>query len=391
MMIMNKKSLYIVLLLLLITLIALQIYIMKGFEAIPGRVEIAAIESTMQEELLKAAGAVKEGSFLTSYVKEGQLRIDNNHVTVYMTDEEYPSFADFEVLKGKWFTEGKKEAVISQDLSIKLFATPNGVGEKLLMDEQFFEVVGVYETNKLLEKISRSSEAIYIPLGSGLGEKIEKGRLLIASREGININFLKEKFLEELSLNQDSFGIEDLVAKDMTRKADIIRQLLEGYVFAIELLALIFLIRWFVNDFKAYIKKYNEVMKKLYLREMLTAYTTELLIIAIKWVLIAFGCIFLLQKIIAFQFYIPGNYLPPDYILDFQFYKNIIFNHMSKTAGSYYEGLYRAVFTISKAILIVETLVTLTLYVILSQNVFSKKGQNPKAEDNKMEVEAWLN
>lgn len=360
---------------LLALLIVLQVDVVKSFKAIPGRTEISLEGDEGQKFSIEDIEPLNE-DFLMSLIKEKNISIDNNEVCVILADENYPKFWNFNMTEGKWFSKNNDEAVISNELSVKLFNTEDVVGKEINLGGISYTVSGVYEEKKLYKKVASESERIYVPLNSNFDKSnIDVSRLLVTGKDGKCERFFTEKFAEELSLYTGAENYKNYRIEDMTKNKDIISQFLTGYIFIIELLLFIFICRLFIWDFKHYFYRYKVESKKKYLGEIISQNTTEILITTIKWTVMVFASVFLVRRIIGFQFYVPGKYLPPDYIFDFKFYSGI-FSQKAEIPSmfiSHYQNLYINVFHLCTVISVVEIFLSLVLYLILWKKVFSRR------------------
>jgi len=356
-------------------LIVLQVYVVKSFKAFPGRTEISLEGDEGQKFSIEDIEPLNE-DFLISWIKEKNISIDNNEICVILADENYPKFWNFNMTGGKWFSENKDEAVISNELSVKLFNTEDVVGKEIDLSGISYTISGVYEEKRLYKKADSESERIYVPLNSNFDKSnIDVSRLLVTGKGGKCERFFTEKFAEELSLYTGAENYKNCRIEDMTKSKDIISQFLTGYIFIIQLLLFIFICRLFISDFKHYFHRYKVESEKKYLGEIISQNTTEILITTIKWTVMVFASIFLVRRIIDFQFYVPGKYLPPDYIFDFKFYSGTFLQktEIPSMLISNYQNLYINAFHLCTVISVAEIFLSLVLYLILWEKVFLRR------------------
>lgn len=389
---MNRWKASILIFLFLILLILLQSYVTSNFAYIPGRLEITFLDGDHEESFFKVTQSLDNDGFLISFIREQEIHINSQPVIVYQTDQNYRHFGDFKLLKGQWFSDRNKQAVISKNLSLEIYGAEDGVGREILLEGHAYTVVGIYENNSVLDKIRKGQDAIYVPRDSGL--EIfggETSRLLVASNKDSTKHFLKEKFMETLYREDSALDAEGLLMKDMSKAGEIPRQLFKGYIFILECLVAIWLLQCFLIDFKIFVGKYKEAMKTQYLKEAMAEHLTAILITAIKWTVMVFIGMFLLREIIYFQLELPGEWLPPDYIFDIEFYQKTVFNQKITAFPSYYEGLYQNVISFSKHLFILKIVLTTLWYLIVPKVLFSVERQDLRMKDIKTEVKSWQN
>jgi len=366
----------------LMLLMVLQDYVTRNFASIPGRLEIKFLNGDQQGSLFKATQLLEHEGYLISYIREWETDINNYPVIVYQTDQNYSYFGEFKLLKGRWFSDGNNQAVISKNLSLEIYGTEDGVGREILLEGHAYTVVGIYESNSVLEKIRKGPDYIYVTGNSGLEiYGVETHRLLVASSKESTKHFLREKFMETLYRGGSTLDAEGFLMKDMSKTVGIPRQLFKGYIFVLECIALIWLLQCFLMDLKIFISKYKEKMRTQYLKEAMEEHLTALLITAIKWTVMAFVGIFLIRKIIYFQLELPGEWLPSDYIFDIQFYQKALFNEKITAYPSYYEGLYQSVVSFSKHLFILKIVLTILWYLIVPKALFSGERQDSGKKD----------
>lgn len=360
---------------LLILLIVFQIHVINSFESLPERAEISLIDDGGRKFYPEDIEFLNQ-DFLISRLKEKNISVGKNKISVILTDENYPRFWNFDMTEGKWFSENKDEAVISNELAEKLFHMEDAVGKEIDLGDVSYMVSGVYEEKDLYKKAVSGRERIYVPLNSNFdGDNIDVSKLLATGKNGECGKFFTERFAEKFFLCTGPENYKDYEIKDMTRNIDIISQFLTGYVFIVQLLLFIFICRLFMRDFVLCFDKYRKASEKQYLGEIVSENTTEILITSIKWAIMVFASIFLVRKIIDFQFYVPGKYLPTDYIFDFKFYSGV-FLQKTKIPSMFisdYENLYINVFHLCAVISASEIFLSLVLYLILWKKVFSSR------------------
>ncbi|QAT61450.1 hypothetical protein EQM13_07590 [Acidilutibacter cellobiosedens] len=361
---------------LLILLIVFQIHVINSFESLPERAEIFLIDDDGRKFSTEDIEPLNQ-DFLISRIKERNISVGKNKISVILTDENYPNFWNFDMARGKWFSENKDEAVISNNLAEKLFHTEDAVGKEIDLGDVSYTVSGVYEEKDLYKKAASERERIYVPLNSNFDEGNTDVSVFFATgKKGECEKFFAERFAEKFSLYTGAENYKDYEIKDMTRNKDIISQFLTGYVFIVQLLLFIFICRLFIRDFGLCFDKYRKASEKQYLGEIVSENTTEILITAIKWTVMVFASIFLVRKIIGFQFYVPGKYLPPDYVFDFKFYSGI-FSQKSEISSMFlsdYKNLYINVFHLCTVISASEIFLSLVLYLVLWKKIFSRRA-----------------
>lgn len=390
---MNKGKTSILLFFSLILLLLLQSYLVKNFEIMPGRMEFTFFEDNQGERFYQAAQSLIHKGFLISYIEEWEMALDNQPVLVYLTDQNYKDFAAFRLIQGQWFSKDTPQAVISKKLSLVIFGSENAVGRELILEGESYSVVGVYEGNWILNKIFKNPDIIY--LTGSHQQRLARGqtfRLLIASNNESTKHFLKEKFIEQISLEDNSLNFEGVLIKDMSNRREIPKQFLQGTIFLWECLIVVWLLQCLVNDFKRIVVKYKETMQTHYLKEALNEHLTQLLIIAIKWTIIIFIEIYLTREIIAFQLELPGEWLPPDYIFDMEFYGRVLLESKVTAFPSYYEGLYQKVFSFSKVLSMIALGLIMLWYLMVPKSLIMGKQKEARKGNKESEVKkAWQN
>lgn len=150
--------------------------------------------------------------------------------------------------------------------------------------------------------------------------------------------FFKEKFIDYLKFKITELDEEELKIVDYSDTTRVLMEWHRGTKLFIASLLFMLIAIILIRRIKVINKGAKKDLEIYYFKEIFHLKTSEILEEAIKLALLIFSGIFLLQWIIKFQFNIPGKYLPPTDIFDFEFYR--ILNNPIKMNLSSYGYLY---------------------------------------------------
>ena len=246
---------------------------------------------------------------------------------VVFTNEIFLEFYNINIIEGSFLDEymvrqHKKVAVISDSTAISLFMNTSVIGNKILINDQIYEIVGVYEENKnLLNELSSDGYSkIFVPYTS-------------------NYNY-EESYVEifSLSINSDkgTTEVENKIRKYVGEKFDSYRKV-DFYKLkkvAIEVVEIskffigIILCSYIINIIiKIMSKQYNLIkndMKNYYLNEIIKN-RRKILINSLFKIIILIVLIIIIFINVKFKITILPEWLPDTNIFDINYYKSEIF------------------------------------------------------------------
>lgn len=193
-------------------------------------------------------------------------------------------------------------------------------------------------------------------------------RLSVSSKEENCSRFFKEQLFSDIANN---FDYNNYVIKDFTENERVLSEFKNIYIFLMQLLGFIVICYLMVNILSDVISFYKKQSKYYYFNEIIDINATELLICAIKAIILFFTGVFLLREIVDFQFFILGEYIPADYILDFKFYHNA-FMMKKELAVNYlsdYENLYIQAFNKNLLFFAVSTIISSVIAIFATKKL----------------------
>lgn len=195
-------------------------------------------------------------------------------------------------------------------------------------------------------------------------------RFTVTSKDSSSNIFFKDRLLSDISNKLDYSGY---VVKDYTANEKVLSQFKLIYIFILQCAGFVMACYLIVNLIKNVICFCKKRCRDMYLTEFIDVNASELLIAAIKSTILFFIGIFLLREIINFQFFILGEYIPPEYILDFNFYYNAIMYKKDLALRFYseYENLYSQTF--DRYMLIYTFAVSITVIISIVMGKIMKK------------------
>ena len=136
---------------------------------------------------------------------------NNTSTTVYGTDLAHPDARNTYPAQGRFFTEEELEnsasvAVIAPTIQADLFATNvNPIGEKIRIQGEVYDVIGVMETKGSQGPLDRD-DAAYIPLTTMSARIIGNNSLM-----GVSVNGIYVKGRTESELENVQFQLENIL------------------------------------------------------------------------------------------------------------------------------------------------------------------------------------
>lgn len=166
-------------------------------------------------------------------------------------------------------------------------------------------------------------------------------------------------------------GLEGVLLNDRTQARKLAWQSGTLTLFCFSLMGLTLLVRWLVRDMKQAAFWWKERLEEAYPKEILTTWGEEILSRCLRWALALLAIGMLTLWIVGYRFQAPGWLTPPDYILDFSFYRNL---NLARVSDSAYEELCRRVLPACYGLTAAETALGLAL-AILQVGKGKKRGE----------------
>ncbi len=158
----------------------------------------------------------------------------------------------------------------------------------------------------------------------------EEGTMLVIKGDG------KRTFLaKEIADILHQHGIEQCAVNDRTQALRIAKQSMGIYAFALEIIVFIWLLNWLLKDCKKQRALYKAALVDAYPRDIFSSNLDRFLLTAIKWVIVLAVLTILAIQLLDFEFYVPAQFVPPNYILDFKYYLSLHIPAISHTAYEY--------------------------------------------------------
>lgn len=199
---------------------------------------------------------------------------------------------------------GKNSAVISDELSLKLFFTRNGAGHKLEMNGKKYTVAGVYPSGSKYERDSR--ERVYVDYSG-------------ADCDSASVCELAAANATPACTALEQAGIAGYIPTDFGQKKSVIGDFSQITVLILYIVLLIFALRLWKRVCGSQWRKLREVKAERYFLEGLRTAPKNYLVFIIAGVGIpaALIAVFLLCR---FNFFIIPAYMPDDNIFDIPHY-----------------------------------------------------------------------
>lgn|GEM_PF-3165342 len=273
--------------------------------------------------------ALEKLSFFSE--KESYVNGGNSGYTVntVLCGENFIDFIDIFMLKGTFLSKeqhelGKEVVVISENLAHKLFMTNNVLGNKVSIDGVTYTVVGVYEQEVTPFSILYSDgvERIYIPFESDADYK----------KQTINTVFIKDKRFQETAFGTESVkellkrvGVESskYKIKDYKNSNIYVAQPLSTFILFVGVLIILMLFRYFVSFIKDGFAFFRRRLKEGYPLEVMAGEKLRIFVFitGAALLLASMGAIYWTVR---FKGSVPYQYIPPENIFDFEFYRSLI-------------------------------------------------------------------
>ena len=165
----------------------------------------------------------------------------------------------------------------------------------------------------------------------------KEGALLVLPGDGRSIFFADE--VRDLLHRA---GVEGFSLNDRTQAARLARQSLGLYIFALELIAFLLLLRLLVRIVLRAAQQGKAELADVYLRELMRSRAEQILLWSIVWMATAIAAIVLARQLLGFSLFVPAQLVPPRNILDISFYVSLTRGVASPSA---YEQLCRTSLT----------------------------------------------
>jgi putative ABC transport system permease protein len=238
---------------------------------------------------------------------------DENHCTVYK--KEFIKGGNFDSYsKG----QGEKLAIISDKMSLELFKSYDGIGNKIIVLGQNYMVIGIYKTDdSFIGNISGDGvEQIIVPYTSyGQGEELLLNKMAVNSEE-VNKSDFQYSLRKVVGEKLDNYKIVDYKVGKST-----VIEIKYLVFFIIGCILIVLIIRLLIKVIK---KEYHRLLKhkdKYYFMEIIKKEKKSLIITVVISIALIIGIV-LIVNFIRFDLVAPEGYIPKDNIFDITFYKD---------------------------------------------------------------------
>ena len=301
---------------------------------------------------------ISKASAYTETVFRNEIRSEKE-IKFILCDENFADNYNIQIIAGQFFNRGIVDdkiqyAVISEDLALELYMSYNIIGQKIVIKNSEYEIIGVYETeNSTFSKLAQDIyERVYIPYTTISGYKeIEVTSIIIPNDDKTFANidkiFLKYPYLKYFS-NQINYS----------EKQSYISQFPGYIIFVFQIYIVIIL---FIIAYKSFIELsaiLNAQKHRLYLNDLINQ-NKKRIIISIGIFAVCGTGIFFIIKNIALKIVMSIWFMPEDNIFSLAHYKAKIieffqYNNTYLTEGNnYYAHLADISLFSSIAILVV--------------------------------------
>lgn len=204
----------------------------------------------------------------------------------------------------------------------------------------------------------------------------EDGNMLVIDGAKGGLFLAKEA---ESVLKQAS--VEGFRVNDRSQAEKLAKQSLSIFIFALGIIAFVMMIKYLLRDVRRLRGIYKDAMQTLYPHEFFSSNVELVLVSSIKWAVMLALLVVILAKLIGFAFYVPPQFVPPQYILDFKYYFTIGYEAVS---SSDYEQLCR----VTLPSLYVLCAANIALATTFSALIWRKlKGEKHGKGDNEKSVQ----
>ncbi len=268
-----------------------------------------------------------------SYLNETEayIKTGNSGYTVdtVLCGENLIDFIDIHMLQGTFLSKeqhelGKKVAVISDSLALRLFMTNRVLGNKVSIGEVTYTIVGVYkkEVTPFSILYSDGAERIYIPFESVAGFNSRTiNTVLISDKKFQEATFGTDKvteFLKKTGVDRSNYEINDFYNSNV-----YVSQPLSAFILFVGVLIILMLLSYFIRYIKDGFAFFRNRMEGGYLFEVIAGTRLGLIVFfsGAAVLLLSMGAIYYAVR---FKGFIPYQYIPSENIFDLNFYGNLI-------------------------------------------------------------------
>lgn len=271
-------------------------------------------------------------------------------VEVLQTNQYYDNYIPISLIRGSFIDEKqankeKRVAIISEKMALHLYQSLDIIGSDLILGEEFYQVVGIYEmpATFLEQFVGNGKEKIFIPyrntgeqvknilLGDiTIEDTVEDAKLKVAAAVG-------KKGLD-YKLIQLKEGIHLLAPLYLLR-----------YIMGISLI--IIMMKLCIAIFRQGRKGYKRGLKNRYRTQLLKEKWRVVIGVSGALVLLAIGMLWI-YKGIQFRLVIPNNYIPRDNIFDFKFYLSVYKDQLFKDHGIHWHSYYQEIYKIYQDVIL---------------------------------------
>ncbi len=268
-----------------------------------------------------------------SYLNETEAYIKTEKsgypVATVLCGENLIDFIDIRMLQGTFFNKeqhelGKKVAVISDSLALRLFMTNKVLGNKLSVAGVKYTIVGVYkkEVTPFSILYSDGAERIFIPFESVDGYNSRTiNTVLISDKKFQEATFGTEKateFLKKTGVDSSNYEINDFYNSSV-----YVSQPLSVFILFVGVLIILMLLSYFFRYIKDGLAFFRNRLEGGYFLEVIAGARFGLILFfsGAAVLLVSMGAIYYAVR---FKGFIPYQYIPSENIFDLNFYGNLI-------------------------------------------------------------------
>ena len=214
--------------------------------------------------LIEEIEKINEEKFLTTYMVEQEKRIkaihENHIVQLRGTNYTYPFILNYPLVNGGFFTQLAQEAenkvaVLNEDAAFNMFGGNDCIGNEIIIDNLIYTVVGV------LNDKDEDNKNVYIPIT--LLKQSPNAFVSLLSSD-ISEEYIKAQY-RNLGITTEHYDFVNLNALiSMIKEKGILSCIL------LITIMLIFLVKWAISRGIKQYEIINKLLKKNYLKELLT-------------------------------------------------------------------------------------------------------------------------
>lgn len=268
-----------------------------------------------------------------SYLNETEAYIKTGNsgcaVDTVLCGENLIDFIDIHMLQGTFLSKdqhelGKKVAVISDNLALRLFMTNKVLGNRVSVAGVMYTIVGVYkkEVTPFSILYSDGAERIYIPFESVAGYNSRTiNTVLISDKKFQEATFGTDnvtEFLKKTGVDSSNYKIKDFYNSNV-----YVSQPLSAFILYVGVLIILMLLSYFIRYIKDGLAFFRNRMEGGYLFEVMAGARLRLIVffLGAAVLLVSMGAI---CYAVRFKGSIPYQYIPSENIFDFKFYGSLI-------------------------------------------------------------------